>query len=195
VTDKLSDFTPQRVNANKHTQRGIAALDNSIRKDGWIGAVTVAADGETFDGSARIEALADAMPSAEPIVIESDGTRPIIVRRTDIPDASDPRAKRLGVAANIIAHMDYDPDGEILAMITANDDEVMRLIRQDDDSADAVAQALAADEQLTERSEQLEARQYLRVLISVPLDSAIDAREIIEQVASIEGAQIDYGAN
>jgi len=35
----------------------------------------------------------------------------------------------------------------------------------------------------------------LRVLISVPLDSAIDAREIIEQVASIEGAQIDYGAN
>lgn len=136
--DRLHDFRPQRVNANKHTERGIAALDNSIRKDGWIGAVTVAADGETFDGSARIEALADAMPSAEPIVIESDGMRPIIVKRIDIPNTDDPRAKRLGVAANIIAHMDYAPDGEILAMIAADDDAVMRLIRQDDVSVTAI---------------------------------------------------------
>lgn len=135
---KLGDFKTQRVNANKHTERGIAALDNSIKRDGWIGAVTVAADGETFDGSARLEALADAMPSTEPIVIDSDGTRPVVVRRTDIPDTDDPRAKRLGVAANVIAHMDYAPDGEILALIAADDDAVMKLIRQDDASLAAM---------------------------------------------------------
>lgn len=140
---KLSDYKTQRVNANKHTERGIAALDNSIKRDGWIGAVTVAADGETFDGSARLEALADAMPSAEPIIVESDGTRPVIVRRTDIPDTDDPRAKRLGVAANVIAHMDYAPDGDILAMIAADDDAVARLIRQDEASEEAVKAALA----------------------------------------------------
>jgi hypothetical protein len=135
---KLSDYKTQRVNANKHTERGIAALDNSIKRDGWIGAVTVAADGETFDGSARLEALADAMPSAEPIIVESDGTRPVIVRRTDIPDTDDPRAKRLGVAANVIAHMDYSPDGDILAMIAADDEAVMKLIGQDDSSLAAM---------------------------------------------------------
>src|SRR5512147_2648729 len=114
---KLSDFRTQRVNANKHTERGIKALDNSIQRDGRLGAMTVAADGETFDGSARLESLADVMPSAEPIIVETDGTRPVIVKRTDIASADDPRAKRLGVAANVIAHMDYAPDGEILAMI------------------------------------------------------------------------------
>jgi hypothetical protein len=140
---KLSDYKTQRVNANKHTERGIAALDNSIKRDGWIGAVTVAADGETFDGSARLEALADAMPSVEPIIVESDGTRPVIVRRTDIPDTDDPRAKRLGVAANVIAHLDYAPDGDILAMIAADDEAVARLIRQDEMSEEAVKAALA----------------------------------------------------
>jgi len=131
MTSKLSNYRPQRVNANKHTERGAAALPKSIQQDGWIGAMTVANDGETFDGSLRLEVAADIMPDADPIVIESDGTRPIIVKRTDIPNTDDPRAKRLGVAANVIAHMDYDPDGEILAMIAAEDDAVMRLIRQD----------------------------------------------------------------
>ena len=31
--------------------RGLSALEQSIQADGWIGAITVAADGETFDGS------------------------------------------------------------------------------------------------------------------------------------------------
>lgn len=52
---KVTDFQPQRHNTNRHTQRGMNALEKSIEKDGWIGAITVAADGETFDGSARIE--------------------------------------------------------------------------------------------------------------------------------------------
>ncbi|HEY4721262.1 MAG TPA: hypothetical protein VII92_05415, partial [Anaerolineae bacterium] len=86
----------------------------------------------------RLEALADAMPNAEPIVVESDGTRPVVVRRTDIPSTDDPRAKRLGVAANVIAHMDYAPDGGILALIAADDDAVARLIRQDDVSVAAM---------------------------------------------------------
>ena len=46
---------PQRKNANRHTQRGMQALERSLDQDGWIGAITVAADGETFDGSARVE--------------------------------------------------------------------------------------------------------------------------------------------
>ncbi len=33
----------------------MAQLEKSIQSDGWIGAITIAADGETFDGSARIE--------------------------------------------------------------------------------------------------------------------------------------------
>lgn len=46
------EIRPQRRNANRHTERGMAALEQSIDQDGWIGAITVAADGETFGGSA-----------------------------------------------------------------------------------------------------------------------------------------------
>lgn len=53
--EKLTSFLPQKKNANRHTARGMGALEHSIRQDGWIGAITVARDGETFDGSARIE--------------------------------------------------------------------------------------------------------------------------------------------
>lgn len=49
---------PQRKNANRHTPRGMGLLEGSIEQDGWIGAITTAADGETFDGSARVEVTA-----------------------------------------------------------------------------------------------------------------------------------------
>lgn len=112
---KLGDFRTQRRNANKHTPRGLGMLEKSVKTDGWIGAMTVAADGETFDGSARLEVLADAMPEAEPIVVDSDGTRPVVVRRTDIATADDPRAVRLGLGANRIAQVDLEFDAAVLA--------------------------------------------------------------------------------
>ena len=85
---------PQRKNANRHTQRGMGLLESSIEKDGWIGAITTAADGETFDGSARVEVTARMAMLDDPIVIDSDGTRPIVVRRVDIPNADDHRPER-----------------------------------------------------------------------------------------------------
>jgi DNA modification methylase len=112
---KLAKFKTQAKNANKHTARGLGMLAETIGKDGWIGAITVASDGETFDGSARLEVLADAMPGAEPIIVETDGHRPVIIRRTDIASADDPRAIRLGLGANRIHEVDYDPDGAVLA--------------------------------------------------------------------------------
>lgn len=78
----LADLRTQQRNANGHTPRGMAALLDSIQGDGWIGALTVAADGEAIAGSARLEMAAAVFgPDVEPIVVDSDGTRPIVVRR------------------------------------------------------------------------------------------------------------------
>jgi len=131
-------FRPQRVNTNKHTERGMALLEKSIQKDGWIGAITVAADGETFDGSARLETVGAVMGESEPIVVDVDGTRPVILRRTDIESVDDPRAKRLAVAANAIASADWNPDGPLLAALAAEDDLVAQLVKNDDKAAKAV---------------------------------------------------------
>jgi DNA modification methylase len=152
----ISQFKTQRQNANAHTARGLGMLRDSIGRDGWIGGVTVAADGETFDGSARLETLADAMPDAEPIVVHTDGTRPVVVVRDDIASADDPRAKRLGLAANRVQQVDYAPDAEVLAQLAGeidlsqfwNKDELAEIMKDaaGNDAADPGADTNRADE-------------------------------------------------
>lgn len=138
---KLSDFRPQKVNANKGKPHGLAALDASIRRDGYSAPMVAAKDGEVFAGSKRLERVVDVFgPNVNPIVVHSDGTRPVIHVRDDIPTAEDPRAKRLGVADNVIAVMDWNPDGELLAALAADDEAVAALVKQEDASLKALAE-------------------------------------------------------
>jgi hypothetical protein len=117
---QIKDFRVARRNANGHTQRGTGMLDRSIREDGWIGAMTTAADREMISGSARIECAADIFGTElEPLVIETDGKRPVIIVRTDIATASDPRAQRLALADNRIAQLDLGWDIKVLATLDA----------------------------------------------------------------------------
>ena len=147
---KISGFRPQRVNANKHTARGLGMLDKSMADNGFIGAMTSAADGEIFDGSARLETAYERFgEDVEPIIVDADGTRPIIVRRIDIPSADDPKAKKLAIAANRIASVDLDWDAEVLASIAEEidisdmffDDELAALVERDQAEEDTEYQA------------------------------------------------------
>lgn len=103
---KLSDFRKQSENLNKHTERGMAMLETSMQEVGYAGPMVAAADGEIIDGSARHETAANVFGAdAEPIVVESDGKRPIVVVRTDIKDAKSKMAKRLAGLSR--KHCDY----------------------------------------------------------------------------------------
>ena len=128
----MTKFIPQVKNVNQHTQRGLGLLEKSVQRDGWIDAQTTAADGEMISGSARLELAEDKFSGVEPIVIESDGTRPIIVKRMDIPNADDPRARRLSVAANQITSVDWSPDAELLKEWAGEDDAIKQLFRDDE---------------------------------------------------------------
>lgn len=113
---KISDFRTQERNANRHTARGLGMLNHAIANEGWISAITVTADGESIDGSARLEAAYERFgEDVEPIIVRSNGDRPIIHIREDLPDASDPRAKKLSIYANRVAEVDLDYDLEVLA--------------------------------------------------------------------------------
>lgn len=110
----IGEFRPQQANPNKHTQRGLAALDKAMSDVGYVAPMTAAADGEILDGSARLETAAVRFGD-EVIVIEHDGTRPIIAQRTDVPDAQSPIAKAISYSANRIAELDLDWDVEQIA--------------------------------------------------------------------------------
>ena len=90
-------------------------LSKSMEDHGFFGAITSSADGEIFDGSARLETAYERFgEDVEPIIVDADGTRPIIVRRIDIPNADDPKAKKMAIAANRIASVDLNWDLEVL---------------------------------------------------------------------------------
>lgn len=125
----MAKFSKQRKNLNRHTEVGTRELRESIQRDGWIGAITVAADGETFDGSNRIEVGADALDNA--IVVETDGTKPVVVKRTDIPSTDDPRAVRLGFTANQIASIDLQYDADALRAALENDPIAKAIANED----------------------------------------------------------------
>jgi len=137
---KLSDFTKQTNNVNRHKPRGMGMLDSVIAKDGWQSAITVANDNQVFAGSARLEVAQERFgDESEPIVFDIDGTRPVILRRTDIPSADDPRAIRLGIADNRISEINYDPDIELLSAIADSDLDISDMY--DDDELAALIMA------------------------------------------------------
>lgn len=124
---KITELRPQRKNANKHTPYGLRLLEKSVQNDGWLDAQTAAADGEIISGSARLELAAEKFADVEPIIVDSDGTRPVIIRRTDIPNADTARARRLSVAANKIAQVDFDPDWALLKEWGGEDEQIKKL--------------------------------------------------------------------
>lgn len=160
--DRLAQFHPQRQNANKHKPHGLTALANSIQRDGYSAPMVAAADGEVFAGSARLEKSTELFGvEVEPIIVHSDGTRPIIHVRDDIPNADDARAKRLGVADNLIGVMDYEPDGAVLALLAAADDAIAQMVKQEDVSLAAVLKA-ANDAGQGEAEPQIDRAEELR---------------------------------
>ena len=107
TSGKVSDFRPATRNANGHTARGMGTIDRSMRTDGYGDPMLAAADGEMISGSARLETVVNVFGvEVEPIVVHSNGDRPIIHVRDDIPNAQDKRAQRLALAANRAAELD-----------------------------------------------------------------------------------------
>ena len=128
----LSKFRPATHNVNKHTAYGLGMLDRAMSEVGYVAPITVAADGESLDGSARLETAAIRFDGVEPIIVSSDGTRPIVHIRTDIPNAHTKKAKRIAIAANEIAYVDYAPDADIIAELAANERDVLDGLMSDE---------------------------------------------------------------
>ena len=115
----------------------------------------MAADGESFDGSARLEMLADIMPDVKVKVVDTAGDTIVVNRRIDIPTVDDPRARRLGYAANAVQVMDWNPDGERLAALAADDAMIADLARQENASLKALTEYSGGSEKAVGREGRL----------------------------------------
>src|SRR3990167_5376145 len=137
---RIKDYRTQRQNANAHTPIGMKHLAESVGKYGIADGITVAADGESLSGSARLETLMELMPDVKIVEVDTDGNTLLVNRRTDIPNANDPKAQALSDAVNIVQRVNYSPDGALLARAAEEDELLRRMIAADDASLKAVMQ-------------------------------------------------------
>ena len=107
-------------NTNLHTNAGLQLLDKSIDKVGIIESYTISNDGVVISGNARHEKIS-AKITKEPIVIETDGTEAIIIKRTDI-ESNTKKFHEASILANTTAHKNYNPDNELIEEIAVEYD-------------------------------------------------------------------------
>ena len=82
---KISQIVKDDKNFNKHTTEGLALLEKSIETVGVIESITISADEKIITGNARHQKMTKVFgDDVEPIYIETDGKRPVIIKRTDI---------------------------------------------------------------------------------------------------------------
>lgn len=109
----ISDYQQDDRNANKGTVRGMAALEDSLRKNGAGRSILVDKDGRIIAGNKTHEQAA-AIGLQKVIEVETDGTALVVVRRTDL-DIDSPEARRLAIADNRVGELDLAWDASVLA--------------------------------------------------------------------------------
>jgi DNA modification methylase len=88
-------------NARVHSPKNLQVIEESLQRNGFGRSVLLAKDGTILAGNATIEAAGQA-GFDKVLVIETDGTEIIAVKRTDI-DPEDPQAVGLAISDNAAA--------------------------------------------------------------------------------------------
>lgn len=115
----LSDLTPDPRNANKGTDRGRALLRRSLADLKAGRSILVDKNGVVIAGNKTRQAALDlGMDGA--IVVESDGSQLVVVKRTDLDLESDAAAQTLAIADNRIAELSLDWDVAALSELQAD---------------------------------------------------------------------------
>lgn len=99
----LSDLKPDKRNARRHTVRNLGVIESSLQRDGFGRSVLLANDGTIIAGNATIDAAASA-GIEDVLVVESDGTKVVAVKRTDVEPGSE-RFHLLALADNRAAEL------------------------------------------------------------------------------------------
>lgn len=120
----LSEFRQDDENANKGTPRGRELLKKSLQQRRFARPTFAAADGTILGGNKTLGAAAE-VGMQEAVVIESDGSRPIVHVRTDLANSKTPEARKLAIEDNRIAELSLSWDEEMLGAMAEFDEKLL----------------------------------------------------------------------
>jgi hypothetical protein len=101
----------------------MALLHHSAEAVKVIESITVSNDNRIISGNARYEVLQDVLGDVEPIVVETDGERPVILKRTDI-ESGTKKFHEAAILANTTAQKNIDLDIELMQEVLIDFEDV-----------------------------------------------------------------------
>ena len=110
---KLSSLIPDSRNANAGTERGTYMLDYSLRNLGAGRSILIDKEGRIIAGNKTAEA-AGAIGLDDVIIVETDGTKLVAVKRTDLDLTTDEEARLMAYADNRVSEVGFELDLEEL---------------------------------------------------------------------------------
>lgn len=114
----LRDLKQDDHNANRGTFRGRCAVERSLVDVGAGRSIVVDKNGVILAGNKTAAAAQNAGIDDEVILVPTDGTKLVVVQRTDL-DANDPKAKKLAVADNRAAELGLEWDQEVMKELSS----------------------------------------------------------------------------
>ena len=115
---KLSDLNFDTKNANKHTAKGQKALEDSLQKYGAGRSILVDKNNNIIAGNLTAEVFGQ-IGLEEVQIVESDGKKLIVVKRTDI-DINSKAGRELAISDNRASELSLNWDSDALKDIQEN---------------------------------------------------------------------------
>ena len=135
---KVSDLQPDERNANKGTERGLKALDHSLRQYGAGRSILVDKNGKIIAGNKTAQAAVE-IGLEDVLLVQTDGRQVVAVQRTDLDLDTDPAARAMAVADNRVSELDLAWDADELLASVADGVDLSAMFREDE--LDALLQA------------------------------------------------------
>lgn len=118
VTTTIRALRPDPRNANKGTQQGGGMVEKSLRACGAGRSILIDKHGVVIAGNKTLESAAS-IGIEDTIVVQSDGTKLVVVQRTDLDLATDPRARELAIFDNRAGEVGLDWNVDVLREFVA----------------------------------------------------------------------------
>lgn len=110
---KISDLRFDDKNFNKHTEFGMSLIEKSLRKNGAGRSILIDKNNRIIGGNGVVE-NAGQIGMEDVIVVETDGTKLVAVKRTDV-DLDTQQGREMALADNATAAADLEWDVDAIA--------------------------------------------------------------------------------
>lgn len=128
---RIDALRPDPHNANLGTERGAGMLERSIRENGLGRSVLVDKHGVIVAGNKTVE-TAVSIGMEDTIVVETDGTKLVVVKRTDLDLSKDEKAKKLALFDNRVSQVNLEFDADVLQGLVAEGIDLAGLWNEDE---------------------------------------------------------------